>query len=50
MPLGGNRNDAPPADHPIRDDFALESVFARAYALSLGKSNGATRQQMAQNV
>jgi 23S rRNA (cytidine2498-2'-O)-methyltransferase len=39
-----------PPDHPIHDDFDLESVFARAYAISMGKASGETRQQMAQSV
>jgi 23S rRNA (cytidine2498-2'-O)-methyltransferase len=29
-----------PADHPLADDFDLESAFARSYAFSLGKATG----------
>ena len=29
-----------PPDHTLADDFDLESVFARAYAFSLGKASG----------
>lgn len=29
-----------PADHDLRDDFALQSVFARTYGFSLGKATG----------
>lgn len=29
-----------PAEHDLRDDFALQSVFARTYGFSLGKATG----------
>ena len=39
-----------PPDHPIRPDFDLRSVFARAAGLSLGQAAGDDAQQRAQSV
>lgn len=39
-----------PPDHPIRDDFDLGSVFARAWGISLGKVPGSRREDQARAV
>jgi len=39
-----------PPDHPIRPDFDMQSVFARAYGLSLGKAVGDDWSQLAREV
>jgi 23S rRNA (cytidine2498-2'-O)-methyltransferase len=39
-----------PPDHPIRPDFDLPLVFARAAGLSLGKADGDDAQQRARSV
>jgi len=39
-----------PANHSLKADFDLESVFARAYGLSLGKAAGETVEHLAAEV
>lgn len=39
-----------PSDREFADDFDLRSVFARAYAFSLGKARGTTPDELAQSV
>lgn len=39
-----------PTGHGLADDFDLASVFARAYAFSLGKTGGETAEERAQGV
>ncbi len=36
-----------PAEHGLKDDFDLESVFARAYGFSLGKVTGESQEELA---